>query len=315
MSKISERIERQLGIPGLAARLAQSLAPTDLQSLLLEVYRLRLSRLQPAQVLSNYQTNRFVQPARASPLDLLKWELVAFEHLPAEFQALELSPVCPLGTNSAVAPVDPGWSVATIRNTEVVSDSTNVLALECAFRRKELLHANPKSSTAVHLAASHRLLRAQNYRNPNLSTHFSILALCSAGRDTGNLGFELSALGLQFRVYLSAIQAFLGDQTPLRVTISDFSSALPRPLIDERLLEPIRQEFSGAACAWDEERTAGRGYYPGLCFHIHAVDRAGKTLELADGGALDWTQKYLGSAKERLVASGIVSERVCSILK
>ena len=61
-------------------------------------------------------------------------------------------------------------------------------------------------------------------------------------------------------------------------------------------------------------RTAGRGYYPGLCFHIHAVTPSGEKLELADGGALDWTQKYLGNAKERLVASGIASERVCSIL-
>ena len=136
MNKIVERIERELSMPGLAAILAQRLTPTDLQSLLLEVYRLRLGRMQPAQVLSNYQTNRFVPPARISPLKLLKWEQVAFEHLPAEFQALELSPVCPLGTNSAVAPVDPGWSVATIRNSEVVSDSTNVLALECALRRE-----------------------------------------------------------------------------------------------------------------------------------------------------------------------------------
>ncbi len=28
--------------------------------------------------------------------------------------------------------------------------------------------------------------------------------------------------------------------------------------------------------------------------------------------SLDWTQKYLGNAKERLVISGIGSERVCS---
>jgi hypothetical protein len=34
-------------------------------------------------------------------------------------------------------------------------------------------------------------------------------------------------------------------------------------------------------------------------------------LELADGGAVDWTQKLLSDAKERLVISGIGSERVC----
>jgi hypothetical protein len=314
VSKITERIERQLGLPGLAASLAQRLTPTDLQSLLLEVYRLRLERLQPVQVLANYQTNRFVRPACSSPLDLLKWELVALQHLPPEFQALELSPVCPVGTNSAVAPVDPNWSVATIRNTEVVSDSTNVLALECASRRKDLLRADPKSTSSIHLAASHRLLRAQKYRNPKLSAHFNILSLCSAGRDQGNLAFELSALGLQIRSYLSALRAYLGDQIPLQLSITDFSSNASRELIDDRLLTPIQPEYTGLACAWDNTRTAGRGYYPGLCFHIHALIPAGERLELADGGALDWTQKYLGSAKERLVASGIASERVCSIL-
>ncbi len=315
MSKIIERIERQLNTPGIAARLAQSLTPTDLQSLLLEVYRLRIGRVRPSQVLSSYRTDRFVHPARSSPLDMLRWELLAFKHLPPEFEALELSPLCPQGTNSAVAPVDPGWSVATIRNSEVVSDSTNVLALECASRRKDLLRADPKSSTTVHLAASHRLLRAQNYRSPRLSAHFRIFTLCSAGRDPGNLGFELSALGLQIRFYLSALRAFLGAEIRLKVSLTDFSPEDQGAPVVDWLLAPIQQENTRVECSWDETRAAGRGYYPGLCFHIHAAAPSGELLELADGGVLDWTQKYLSNAKERLVASGIASERVCAILK
>jgi len=39
---------------------------------------------------------------------------------------VELSPVCPLGTNSTL---DQNQTVTTIRNSEVCSDSTNVLAL------------------------------------------------------------------------------------------------------------------------------------------------------------------------------------------
>jgi hypothetical protein len=31
-----------------------------------------------------------------------------------------------------------------------------------------------------------------------------------------------------------------------------------------------------------------------------------------DGGAMDWTQRLLSNAKERLVISGIGSERLCS---
>ena len=87
MSNIVERIEHEFGIPGLATILAQRLTPTDLQSLLLEVYHLRLIPMQPADVLSDYHNNRMVQPSRSSPLKMVKWEQIAFEHLPAEIQA------------------------------------------------------------------------------------------------------------------------------------------------------------------------------------------------------------------------------------
>ena len=86
-----------------------------------------------------------------------------------------------------------------------------MLALECALRRRELLRANPKSTEPVHLAVSQRLLRAQRYESPNLAAHFSSFALCSAGRDQGNLRFEIYALGLHMRFYLQALRAFLGS--------------------------------------------------------------------------------------------------------
>jgi hypothetical protein len=35
-------------------------------------------------------------------------------------------------------------------------------------------------------------------------------------------------------------------------------------------------------------------------------------LELVDGGSVNWTQKLLSNAKERLVISGIGSERLCA---
>ncbi len=67
MNPIVERIEREAGVPGLTSILAERLTPTDLQSLLLEVYRRRASHRQPADVLSEYQTNRFVVPSAVSP--------------------------------------------------------------------------------------------------------------------------------------------------------------------------------------------------------------------------------------------------------
>jgi len=311
VDKIIERIEREAGVPGLAGLLAERLEPTDLQSLLLEVHRQRVRRRRPSALLADYEHNRFVRPASVSPRRLLAWEGVALAQLPEEFEAVALSPVCPLGTCAAVAPVDPSWSVATVRNTEVVSDTTNVLALECALRRRELLRAHPRSAQPVHLASGQRVLRAQRYGNPALLSHFHLLALCSAGRDRGGRQFELSALVLHARFYLRALQAFLGADIPLRVSVTDFSSVLPAPALEAQLLTPAVRDLPNVTGALDPARTSGRGYYAGLCFHIHAVAASGP-LELVDGGVVDWTQKLLGDAKERLVISGIGSERVCS---
>jgi hypothetical protein len=311
MSKIVERIERQAGIPGLASILAERLSPTDLQSLLLEVYRMRSSRVQPSTVLSDFESNRFVRPSAVSPTSLLKWEQIAFSHLPQEFQPMALSPVCPLGTNSVVAPVDQNWAVTTVRNTEVVSDSTNVLALECSLRRRELLRIHPKSSDPVHLAASHRLLRAQRYERPELVAHFSSFVLCSAGRDQGNLQFELSALGLHIRFYLRALQAFLDPGVPLHLSVTDLHANTRMELIETHLLSAIRSEFEKVDCVYDESRTSGRGYYLDLCFHIHATAASDRRLELVDGGSVNWTQEFLSNAKERLIISGIGSDRLC----
>ena len=49
------------------------------------------------------------------------------------FQPIELAPVCPSG-KLGIAAVDQNSTIATIRNTELVSDSDDVMALECACR-------------------------------------------------------------------------------------------------------------------------------------------------------------------------------------
>ena len=312
MNKIIERIEKQVGVTGLVSILAEKLSPTDLQSFLLEVYGERSHRMQPSAVLSNFEANRFVRPSAISPLALAAWEQVAFSHLPNSFEPVALSPVCPFGTNSVVAPVDQNLAVTTSRNNEVVSDSTNVLALECATRRRAFLRTNPKSSAPIHLAASHRLLRAQKYHDPKSIAHFNAFALCSAGRDQGNLQFELSTLDMHIRFYLSALRAFLGSKVPIHLTVTDFNSDHRLELLETQLLSAIRADFQGVDGTFDQQRTKGRGYYFNLGFHIHATNSSGNRLELVDGGSVDWTQKLLSNVKERLIISGIGSERLCS---
>ena len=92
----------------------------------------------------------------------------------------------PLGTCGALGPVDQNRIVSTIRSSEVVSDPTNVLALEAARQRRS-------TPDDVHLAAHHRVLRAQRFL-PGFSAHFALLALVSSGRDRGSSVTELGLL-------------------------------------------------------------------------------------------------------------------------
>ena len=51
MDNIIGRIEREAGVPGVVSILAGRLSSTDLQSILLEAYRIRGGRTRPATVL------------------------------------------------------------------------------------------------------------------------------------------------------------------------------------------------------------------------------------------------------------------------
>lgn len=115
--RIIERIERDLGLPGLAGTLAERLGPSALQSLLMEVQRLHALARNAPSILSQYTGSRFVRIADCSPRELAEWDRVAFSCLPDGFESVELSPVCPLGTCAVVGGVAPTWSVATGRNT------------------------------------------------------------------------------------------------------------------------------------------------------------------------------------------------------
>jgi hypothetical protein len=300
-------------VPGIASLLAERLEPTDLQSLLLDVYRRVAKRRPLASMLGDYETNRFVHPSTFSPVEMLDWERAAYSALPKEFDALDLSPVCPLGASAVMGGLAQDRVVTTIRNSEVVADSTNVLALEAAIRRRALKTATARSTAAVHLAASHRLVRAQHYDNPKLSAHFKVFSLCSAGRDRGNFAFEADALGVQITMYLSAIRAFIGSSLQLRVLVTVLDASPVLAAAAEALLDRVRTTFPGVDAELHPTRTMGLAYYRTLCFWIHGVVDAAEPLHLVDGGCVDWTQKLLSDAKERLVISGIGSDRMCGL--
>jgi hypothetical protein len=285
------RIVRDAGIPDLVDVLAERISPTDLQSLLIEVYRRRASRVLPGDLLAGYKANRFTKPSAVDPRVQTGFELRAWSLLPAGFEPVQLSPVCPLGSNSAIATVDQAKVVSTARNSEVVADPTNVLALEAALRRQRLRAAGSRYEP-VRLSASHRVVRAQRFEHPDSKPHFGILALVTAGRDRGGFTFEAEALREQLTFYANLLRA-TRPGWPVEVAVTDLSGRLP----------PM--EVPGATVRSDPERVTGRGYYVDACFKVFAGGR-----EIADGGCTTWTRKLLSDEKERLVISGLGIDRV-----
>jgi hypothetical protein len=316
MDGLLERVVRESGVPDLLEALAERLAPTDLQSLLLEVYRRRAGRQTPAGLLDRYAQDRFVRPSPASPLVAAEFDRLAFSLAAPPFAPIELAPVCPLGTNSALASVDQNWTVATIRNTELTSDSTTVLALECALRRRALLRQTPGTIEHVRLCASHRLLRAQRYDQPDALAHFRLFALCTAGRDEGAHRFEIESLAEHLGFYVRLLSSWAASGRALRevrVTVTALDQSIRQETVQAQVLDPLCAAFADVQAEFDPHRQAGRGYYTGLCFHIYAKDGDGKERFLVDGGLTTWTQTLLSDRKERLMTSGIGSERVCSV--
>lgn len=298
MSGIIERIERESGVAGLAEILADRLNPSDLQSLLIEVARRRAAKRSPAELLKDFATSRFFGAARPDRGALLAWEQLTLELCDGRFEVVELSPVTPLGACSVVATVDQDWSIGTTRRGEVVSDPTNVLALEAARLRKA-------GADDVHLATSHRVVRPQNYGDDEMLAHFRLFAMTSSGRDRGGYGFEAEALGRQVGLLLEAFTQYLAPGTALRLGYTRTVA----PTQDARL-EALRGVAAAKGVELFEEvgREAAGGYYAGFCFHIFAGD-----MQLADGGVVDWGAKLTGNGKERMVISGCGVERLLAL--
>jgi hypothetical protein len=310
------RIERDAAVSQLLDVLTERIAPTDLQSLLLEVYSRLAAATTAKRLLEQYKRNRFVAPSAADPRTLVEIDRLAWKLLPEGYVPLELAPLCPLGTNSIVASVNQKKVVSTVRNTEVVADSTNVLALECAKRRRNLRQAAGRQREPVRLAASQRVTRAQVFTGPRMTAHFRILALCAAGRDEGSFRFEATELVEQIAFYVRLVRevAQLGcELTEIRVALTDFSEGRLTAILEDQVLRPLSQRFPDARCHFDPTRSAGRGYYDRVCFKVFATDRSDGELELADGGPTPWTRHLLSDRKERLVISGLGVERLCPI--
>jgi hypothetical protein len=197
--------------------------------------------------------------------------------------------------------------VSTIRSTEVAADPTNGLALEAAVRRRDLLRIDARSTERVRLAASQRVVRGQRFADEAALAHFGLFGLVTAGRDAGNLSFERDTAVEHIRCAVDAIGSI--GVREIEVQPSDLTGGFG-PIVED--LHRAFDDREGVRVVDRPERQDGRGYYAGFCFKVRA-GHEDESTEIADGGLVDWTQRLVPSAKERLFVSGLGLERVASL--
>ncbi|HET7076634.1 MAG TPA: hypothetical protein VFM49_04220 [Chloroflexia bacterium] len=316
--KIVARILRESGVANLVELLGEDLAPTDLQSLLLAVFHRRAARQTPRRVLEQYAQNPFVRPAPVAAGALLEIDRLALRVAGPAFEALDLSPLAPLGTCSALAPVDQNRVVSTIRNTEVVADATNVLALECVLRRRAQRNERATAQEPVRVCASQRLMRAQRYTGPHMRAHFRMFSLCTAGRAAGLGGFEVPALTEQLGFYLRFLAGVeeLGYRlADTRIAFTPLADEAARDILARQVIAPVVAQFPRARLEFDPHPTTTPGYYQWVRFQIYARDMQGTEYMIGDGGFTDWTLQLLSDRHERLLTSGIATERIATLFR
>jgi hypothetical protein len=286
----------------LSDALSQGMAATELWSLLLSVLERRAAQRTPALVRQQWESDRFVQPSAIDQrtLNALDAHLLAAA---AEFEALELSPLAPLATCSAVALTSQNRVVSTARGTEVVSDPTNVLALECAKR----LRAAP--GAVVKLTTSHRCVRAQAVPNrPGFAAHFRIFCLATAGHEQKDHAFVTAALTEHIRTHIAALDRLEkhGYRFPdrrLRLLATP-----ERAHLAERIASGIA-EIPAALEPLEHK------YYDGLRFMLDAGTPDGNAIPLIDGGAFDWMRQLTANDRMVLVASGMGSQLAAALFR
>jgi hypothetical protein len=274
--------------------LAQGLAASELWSLLLGVAEQRAARRSAAQVQQQWERDRFVRPAYVDQRTLNRLD----SHLLAAasgFEALELSPLAPLGSCSAIALASQNKVVSTVRGTEVVSDPTNLLALESARRLR-------KNGQTVRLTTNHRCVRAQAVPNQaGYAAHFRLFCITTAGHERKDRAFLVESLSEHIQTHLSALNrleqhGYGFPERRLKILATPERRALAERIASGVGETPVVFE------------TLAHDYYDGLRFMISARAPGGEHMPLIDGGAFDWLRKLTSNHKLVFVASALGSQ-------
>jgi hypothetical protein len=283
-----------IGAPAFE-RLASGLAGTALQSLLLDVMQTRAAARSAGELVAQYGRDAFCVPAQVDARAMMAVDAHLFAAAD-RFEAIELSPVAPLGACSVVGPTDQNRVLSALRATEVVSDPTNVLALECAQRLRAQARAEQ------HLATSHRVVRAQPVpRLPGYAQHFRLFALASGGVERQDHAFTVNAVALHVRTLLAGLDRLVPLGYALGRRRVEILATPPRQALGERLAEQLDASLGPLDHPY---------YSGGLRYRIWVTAPDGTEAPLADGGSFDWLSRLASNRRAVFVASGLGSQLI-----
>jgi len=302
MSNISNLFAAKMGYPNLFEELSEKIPASELNTLLLELFRTRAKKVKPAELLRQFEKNRFASPSEVDTINFKEFELRCLKLAKGKgFLPITLSPLAPFGTCSSVAFVDQNNIVTALRGTEVVSDATNVFALLMA---KEL--KTKKDNEPLKYAATHRHVRSQALSNPAFTAHFGIFCLATGGPDSGSFNFELEQLLDHIQTHLAVYSNEFDlskEQLLLKIFLKQENEIFKQKLKD-------RMKNMNDSMVIQIERQVDPGNYYKLVQFKFFVVRNGQEINLSDGGFVDWTQKLIPNKKHRLIISGVGTELI-----
>ncbi|MBM7503650.1 hypothetical protein ACFPER_09210 [Agromyces aurantiacus] len=269
----------------------------DRRGALLADARVRAAGRRPAELLAQWRQDDTVAPSGVDQRTSVALDALALEAAP-DYDALLLSPVAPLGTASRLAPTSQDRTLSTIRPTEVVSDPTNVLALEAARRLQEAPGRDARLCTV------HQVLRMQAApAGEGHTRHFRLFAIADAGRARPEHAFEVEAVIAQLRVHRRVLELAVERHgarcsAPRAVVRSDRA----HDALGERTAVAIARAFSDV----DVVRAATESaYYGGFRVEYGVHDADGSFVGLVDAGRFDWVALLTSDRRHRFVASAI----------
>lgn len=302
MNKLIQKIEEKINFRGLTGKVVKKLSNSELNSLYLELFREQTGKLKPSDLLRQFSRNRFTTPAPFNPIEYkeyeVKWLKAAGE---IGFKPILLSPLTPLGSSSAIGFVNQNNIVSAVRGTEVVSDATNVLALQIAKDYK-----SDSSNRIVRYSTAHRHVRAQYFSNPAFSAHFGAFCMVSGGYDNGNFSFETEEIKNHFRFYINTLKKEFNNELRIKIYFKnnreDFADGLIGIIIN----------ISNGIPVITNESDDTRNYYNTVRIKIFIIHK-NREVHLVDMGFVDWSQKLLTNRKHRMLTSGCGLELIYKI--